>query len=1042
MSKSFNKKAKDLGYNGNAMVGGKLTKRYKKFYKEAGGGIDGASLPLPNDIIYNTLTERFVDKSTYITKKGKIRAKYAKKGFDFSKGKIISGKTSFGFNVNVGQYPLDGESKVVGGALPIWYNYLKSIENQIAGKLINIQFNINNFVGKIKGQDVVEGNYSEYFTFKVGSKIKSNNVGYIYCIWYYKFGRQTDFFSEASLKGGRMTISVYKHLTPVQKKQQYLDGLNYHCVLSPILKYYTDLQDNVKAKSSKKKYQIIINKLKGKQLKTGEVKKGFLEVYKKGCYLEDLENIVKELPINITIYSPIKLYENKQKPLFQFKTSVRQYALKEFEYINTRSDHLDLLVSKQNETEQLTKEEMADKLNEITQSGDSKCLWTKRGTGTISHIYADGINYALKDDSVEIISEFEKNNNLTNNKMFYNPNEIDNNNLINGFVLSGVHYNCCVDFDGCEDLLDKEYKHIDMEKAYFNFAKNPLYDEKNAFLCRCSYYANSNIPLEFACNNVGYYRIDNIDLTGVDENTCRILFQMGMTDCIYKNGNVYPHIDLKLLNMIGAKFDVVEGVYGLNQNINFGEDMKTKYLDGVKGEGAGLYSSWTGLQNAVSNNNKVYMKGTPDFLATIKYDMEAVGKNDDIYVNEHTNEAVIKYDKKVVRHRSHITGYITAYQRTSTLLQLFKLDVSNIIRVVVDGIYYVGDTPELVSSFREQNQGIKSNSGGEEFISNPVGVCELDSVFGKVEFEEPVESIIYTGAGGTGKTHLNMNKKVFQRVGYLAHSNKLCRATKAEFKANFVAPYAWILQDNPDLYKKVVENCDVLLIDEASTLRECDIKKLKWKLKGIPLIFMGDITHQTLPIDKPKPYKDDNGDIKFTEPKPYSVDNVLNMFDKRIHLTKNFRFMKCKKQTHYAKKIREDMDNGVLVEDLLEKCKNTYGKMSEEEMLKELKYEDILLSSRHINKDDLNEKIQKILKPKYFITNSKDGYYKGDVLDTEPTISKSYWEIKYCYTIHSVQGETLKDHQNLYIDSREIYDSRVLYTAISRAKYAHQIKFF
>ena len=60
MSKSFNKKAKDLGYNGNAMISGKLTKRYKKFYKEAGGSIDGSSLPLPNDIIYNTIYNKYM----------------------------------------------------------------------------------------------------------------------------------------------------------------------------------------------------------------------------------------------------------------------------------------------------------------------------------------------------------------------------------------------------------------------------------------------------------------------------------------------------------------------------------------------------------------------------------------------------------------------------------------------------------------------------------------------------------------------------------------------------------------------------------------------------------------------------------------------------------------------------------------------------------------------------------------------------------------------------------------------------------------------
>jgi len=46
-------------------------------------------------------------------------------------------------------------------------------------------------------------------------------------------------------------------------------------------------------------------------------------------------------------------------------------------------------------------------------------------------------------------------------------------------------------------------------------------------------------------------------------------------------------------------------------------------------------------------------------------------------------------------------------------------------------------------------------------------------------------------------------------------------------------------------------------------------------------------------------------------------------------------------------------------------------------------------------------------------------------------------EIRHAYTIHSIQGETAE--HKLFINMEKTYDSRLLYTAISRARKAEQI---
>ena len=50
---------------------------------------------------------------------------------------------------------------------------------------------------------------------------------------------------------------------------------------------------------------------------------------------------------------------------------------------------------------------------------------------------------------------------------------------------------------------------------------------------------------------------------------------------------------------------------------------------------------------------------------------------------------------------------------------------------------------------------------------------------------------------------------------------------------------------------------------------------------------------------------------------------------------------------------------------------------------------------------------------------------------------KTDCEIRHAFTTHSIQGETATD--KLFIDSSKMFDTRMFYTAISRAKTIEQI---
>ena len=62
-------------------------------------------------------------------------------------------------------------------------------------------------------------------------------------------------------------------------------------------------------------------------------------------------------------------------------------------------------------------------------------------------------------------------------------------------------------------------------------------------------------------------------------------------------------------------------------------------------------------------------------------------------------------------------------------------------------------------------------------------------------------------------------------------------------------------------------------------------------------------------------------------------------------------------------------------------------------------------------------------------------YSTGDIVFTKPEGVKH--ELRHAFTIHSIQGETAT--HKLYIDMRGVRCLRMLYTALSRARYLDQI---
>ena len=98
------------------------------------------------------------------------------------------------------------------------------------------------------------------------------------------------------------------------------------------------------------------------------------------------------------------------------------------------------------------------------------------------------------------------------------------------------------------------------------------------------------------------------------------------------------------------------------------------------------------------------------------------------------------------------------------------------------------------------------------------------------------------------------------------------------------------------------------------------------------------------------------------------------------------------------------------------------------------KINDMILSRTHAIKDKYTETFKEL--PKWYITKNSRFFKNGTiVIGDKPDTNDC--EIRHSFTIHSIQGETAK--HNLYINIEKTYDSRLLYTAISRATRLDQI---
>ena len=831
------------------------------------------------------------------------------------------------------------------------------------GDMVEVEFFnlLKTLVDKSVNINLISDGLTETYNFEIPNRDKFNHWWKSTGVWILRIN--SELVKWDNVEYPNLKVYIYEG-KPIEVKKiiQYFKDGSVNCVLLPILNWANTLYDGAKSKQTKSRY----NKIKE------EIEKFKLSIGTKGVDINILQEISEKLQIDISIEKPITC--DDEPYLCDVKTSKK--ALKHFIYRNVRIDHVEI-----NEFLYMNNIEYVERVEllKIKKKLDkNKTYYTfSKDLTNYSKISTITQTWALNNEFNELINEFEKEQGL--DKCYID--DIDDKNL-SEFVRSSCHYNSTIDFVDINTIDINNVNHQDMETAYIQHMKCKFYE---GFLGKITDFR--------ACDKieeVGLYQIKN--LVFFDKK-----FEILNKKLNSYKEDIYPSPELKYLSQY-CSFTIVAGCWGVKTlDVDMSHDFLKKKYDGIKG-----YARYVGKCDSHYLRRKLWCNGDETLASIIR---ETSKGKVESYFN---NEICLSYPKTHNYHLSHFTSFITSYQRIQIITQLFSMNPSNLVRVCVDGIYYINEET-FNYPFNKKEAKTFENGAGEAYISCYNGIFEIapKRVHNKKE--------IHIGAGGNGKTHFNLLDKGLMKVLYVAPSYKLASKKRDEYKCNSNV-WANVLSIDPEKINLIQKYNNTLLIDECSMMNEQQKQYIIDTYSNMKIIFCGDLGYQA---------------------KPFDILNSLNIEMNTDGLTiieysTNYRFT-CVNMIKLMKEVRLMIKQNRSDYDVNNYVCRQFKSINDNDVKNLYKIEDMILSLSHIIKNKYTEMFKEM--KKWYITKNSRQYHNGDIVIGEQP--NTTCELRHCFTIHSIQGETA--HHKLFINMDHVYDKRLLYTALSRAKEKSQI---
>jgi hypothetical protein len=340
---------------------------------------------------------------------------------------------------------------------------------------------------------------------------------------------------------------------------------------------------------------------------------------------------------------------------------------------------------------------------------------------------------------------------------------------------------------------------------------------------------------------------------------------------------------------------------------------------------------------------------------------------------------------------------------------MLKFDIKNIVKVVLDGIYFVGEQPMGLEWFSDDKE-IKEHSYRK---FNWYDASTKSFTSSELKY---ANSTCLTGQGGAGKTYSVFKDVGFNKILFVSPNHCLGGKIAKEYEVAYTTIHKLIGIECEPYYTDHAYP-PVIFIDELTQVSNEWIEKALVMYKNSFIFVAGDILENGMWFQCRGGTPGDYSKIwKPTLP-------VVEVLGDRRSLDEELKELKINLRS-YMKSIFKDGDSG---EEFMIKAWAKKNLMITE-------YNDaVSMFNNDVWISGTNKTSSNLL-----LRNVVSGYYKqgGFVSDVElPNYKK-----RGAFTCHSFQGQTVEE-KKIFISVNDLFEWTMLYTAISRARRISQLVF-
>lgn len=765
-------------------------------------------------------------------------------------------------------------------------------------------------------------------------------------------------------ESNRVVVLLSDTIIPEKMQQKYRDGGEKHCVIEPIYNLFMSYADNSVSKESKKKL-----------IRTANQIKSFETEYPDGVPEEDMHIIGKAARLCIIIHDIIG------NEISRYNSSSSKFI----RFTNTRINHIEqgqlCLDAKPDEVTQ-------ERLNEIIYEHDRDNVFylLRSSLNIFREIKSVRGCWTVEDPENKIINNFSKEIGIK--KCSYDALKYPEMNelIFESRIINAAPTPLCENPNEIENA-----NHIDLSKAYTLHKECEFY---KGFCGVLQQWRKLNVMHNVADFLESHLGIFQFKVTSRDNE---FLIMLGIF-----NGGLYSLPSVEIFYFIKTfKMTCVltAGAWGSRFDFEYTDEM----LDNRR------YCIWAGKNGMQFDSNTYTFKGEKKWASHLA---SVIGAENISFYND-AGTITCKVANKVSYTRHHILAFITAYTRINMMEIMRNIPQQSLIKVILDGIYFRGDIPDIVLPYKN-NKELKKHIAFKDYWYNESKVDVSKWAEYKKEFDG---NCVLAGAGGTGKTHTILNDKGFVNPKYVVPMHSLGQEIRNKYGVSYDTMHKFIGKGCISRRAESDIVPSVVLIDELTMHDGSDIEKAIAMYPESLIFVAGD-------IDKKQWYQCRNGDngefnelwqpadwrYVFFEKDYRSLDNELRQF--KLDVREKMREVFTDGKNRDANKIKD----WVL---------SNYKTISMDEAINDFlsrpAAECLWIAGTH----NTNKKLL------------ENGVVSGYIKNKQITFCPDGAEKRGSFTIHSFQGLTISD-KRVFI-SMDNFEYAMFYTAVSRVRNFKQI---